>query len=64
MTPFEAPTSVFTTFAPSTFTFPSFTEILAEEPSTVFASVSLTTSAARTFPATTGRKSSRRFTKT
>ena len=53
ITPLAQAKSVLTTLASSTFTLPSFTDILAEEPCTVFASDNLTTSFANTLPATT-----------
>lgn len=52
MTPFEAMMSVWVTLAPSIFT-PSFVEMVALWPWTVFTRLIFTTSAARTLPATT-----------
>ena len=53
MTPLLELMSVLTTFALSTVTTPPLTEIVTSDPSTVFASVSLTTSLAMTLPGTT-----------
>ena len=53
MTPFEVITSGVVTLAPSTKTEPSTTLIATDRPSSVFAEVSLTTSAAVARPETT-----------